>query len=80
METRRGIQTNAHAPPEKPARVPKKSPLGLTVGHGVMMSPCWGPRPLRCQKHSGTEALRRGRKWMGGCLPGIIEKHDFLMF
>ena len=33
----------------------------------------------RCvaKKHSGTEASRRGKKWMGGCLPRMIENHDF---
>ena len=28
-------------------------------------------------KHSGTEASRRGKQWMGGCLHGMIENHNF---
>ena len=60
----------------KTSKCTKKGTLGLTVGHGVIMSPCWSLWSLCCQKHSGTEASRRGKKWMGGCLPGMIENHD----
>ena len=47
----------------------KNTPLGLTVGHGVIMSPCWSLWLLRCQKHSSTEASRRGKNgWVDVCL------------
>ena len=50
-------------------QVYQKGTLGLTVGHGVITLPCWSLWPLRCQKHSGTEASRRGKNgWVDVCL------------
>ena len=59
----------------------KRYTLGLTAGHGVIMShsPCWSLLPWRCRKHFGSEASGREKTWMGGCLHGIIENHKFLM-
>ena len=65
---------------KKNQQVYQKGTLGLTVGHGVITLSCWSLWPLRCQKHSGTEASRRGKKWLGGCLPGMIENHIFYFF
>ena len=83
METPQKMEATVHAPQEKHASVQKKDTLGLTPGHGVIMSPCCSLWLLRCQKHSGTEASRRGKKWMSECRPdmiGMIENHKFLMF
>ena len=83
METPQKKEANVHAPQEKHASVQKKDTLGLTPGHGVIMSPCCSLWLLRCQKRSGTEASRRGKKWMSECRPdmiGMIENHNFLMF
>ena len=58
---------------KKIQKVYKKGTLGLTAGHGVIMSPCCSPWPLRCQKHSGAETSRREKtgwvdvflRWLG---------------
>ena len=57
----------------------KKRP---TAGHGVTMLPCCSLWLLRCHKRSGTEASRRGKKWMSECRPDMIrmfENHRFLV-
>jgi len=59
----------------------KKGTLGPTAGHGVAMLPCCSLWLLRCHKRSGTEASRRGKKWMSECRPDMIrmiENHRFL--
>ena len=81
METLQNMETNVHAPQEKPASVPKKDTLGLTAGYGVITSPCCSLWLLRWQKRSGTEALRRRKKWMSECRPdmtGMIENQKCL--
>ena len=53
-----------------------------TAGHGVTMLPCCSLWLLRCHKRSGTEASRRGKKWMSECRPDMIrmfENHRFLV-
>ena len=54
------MDTNVHAAQEKPAAY-KKNTLGLTAGHGVIMSPRLSLWPWLCRKHFGTD-LENG--WM----------------
>ena len=71
---------------KKNQKVYKKGTLGLTAGHGVIMSPCCSLWPLRCQKHSGTETSRREKTgWLDVFLRWlrwlkIINFMKFLMF
>ena len=47
------------------------------------MLPCCSLWLLRCRKHSGTEASRRGKNWKSECRPDMIrmvENHRFLVF
>ena len=67
---------------KKTTSVQKKDTLGPTAGHGVTMSPSCSLWLLRCRKHSGTEASRRGKNWMSECRPDMIrmiENHRFLI-
>ena len=76
METLQKFQTNAHAPREKPASAQKKILLGLELDMASLCRLVGVCGRCVAKKHSGTEASRRGKKWMGGCLPGMIENHD----
>ena len=64
-------------------RVQTRGALGRTAGHGVRMSPnfpCWSLWPWRCRGHFGIAKSKRKKKWMGGCLHRIIEKHKCQIF
>ena len=66
METLQKMETNVHAAPEKNSKCTKKDTLGLTAGHGVIMSPCLSLWPRFCRKHGLALMLTEVKKngWM----------------
>ena len=77
METRQKMETNVHAPQEKPASVRKKRyswAYSWTWLHNVALLDS-----VAAALSKSTRALKlreEEKKWMGGCLPGMIENHD----
>ena len=74
------MKTNVHAPQEKPASVQKKCSswaYSWTWRHNVALLESVAAALPKALEHWSFD---KRKKWMGGCLPGMIENDNFLMF
>ena len=69
------METNVHAPQGKPASVPKRYSWAYswTWRHNVALLESVA---AALPKALGHWSFEKRKKWMGGCLPGMIENHE----